>query len=203
LGVALGGAGGIDLEGRKLTANSMSVVIGLMYNSCRVALLPGDMSEIGLANLLTKHGNIEARILIFPHHGGTPGNTNSEEFAQKLCRLVNPELVVFSFGRGWGHIENPRSDVIRGVLSAVPNTHIMCTQLSRNCAVELPASDFSHLINLPALGRPNNSCCAGTIIIKIDGEQTTYAPFLTSHRDFVSDKHKVPAPMCLLHLVKV
>lgn len=202
LGVALGGVGGTDLEGRKLTANSMSVVIGLIHNSCRVALLPGDMSEIGLDNLLKKHENIEAQILLFPHHGGTPGNTRSKEFAYKLCHLVHPELVVFSFGRGWSHVENPRSDIIQGVLSAVPDAHIMCTQLSRNCAVELPISDFSHLTSLPAMGRLNNCCCGGTVIIKIDGEQTTYIPLLLSHRDFVSDKQKVPAPMCLLHAIK-
>ncbi len=51
LGVALGGSGGPDLASRKQTSNTMSVVIGLMHNSSRIILFPGDMSEHGLDNL--------------------------------------------------------------------------------------------------------------------------------------------------------
>jgi len=99
LGVALGGAGGPDLDRRKQTTNTMSVVIGLIHNAARVTLFPGDMSEHGLDNLLKKQQNIEAQILVFPHHGGGPGNINGYEFAQKLCNLVKPDLIVFSLGR--------------------------------------------------------------------------------------------------------
>src|SRR5260370_12846544 len=80
--IALGGVGGDDLDGRTQSSNSMSVVIGLVHDSCRVALLPGDMDDIGLDNLLKKHQNIEANILVFPHHGGGPGkNVDCRHFA--------------------------------------------------------------------------------------------------------------------------
>jgi beta-lactamase superfamily II metal-dependent hydrolase len=200
-GVALGGAGGIDLERRQQTSNSMSVVIGLIHNSHRITLLPGDMGELGLDNLLKKHQNIEAQILVFPHHGGSPGSKNGYEFAQKLCGLVKPHLVVFSLGRnhrlGKYGTENPRDDIIKGVVAAMPNAHIICTQLSGNCAANKPISDFGHLNNLPAVGFASSSCCGGTIIIGINGKHTTYIPLLSSHRAFISDPHKVPTPMCL------
>ena len=205
--VSLGGAGGQDLEGRNLTSNSMSVVIGLMDHSYRVALLPGDMDEVGLDNLLKMQRDIQAQILIFPHHGGSPGNTNGYEFAQKLCNLVKPDLVVFSLERnrhfGRNHEENPRDDIMKGVVSAAPYAHIMCTQLSGKCAAREPLSDFSHLNNLPASGFLSNSCCGGTIHIRINGKQTTYAPLLASHREFVSNKVKVSTPICLQHLIKI
>lgn len=128
LGVALGGSGGQDLEGRNLTSNAMSVVIGLVHDTHRIALLPGDMDEIGLDNLLRKHEHIEAQILVFPHHGGNPGTTHGQLFAQKLCDAVHPRLIVFSHGRNY--LLNPRKDIMQGVNMAVPLAHIMCTQLS-------------------------------------------------------------------------
>jgi beta-lactamase superfamily II metal-dependent hydrolase len=207
VGVALGGAGGPDLARRKQSSNTMSVVIGLIHGSSRVTLFPGDMSEHGLDNLLKKHPNIEAQILVFPHHGGSPGNSKGYDFAKKLCNLVKPNLVVFSLGRnhhfGPNHDENPRDDIIKGVVTANPSAHIMCTQLSGKCAVQEPFSDFSHLTNLPAKGVISNSCCGGTIQIRIDGKQTTYLPLLSSHRTFISNSDNVPTPMCLQHLIKV
>ncbi len=194
--VALGGAGGDDLEGRTQSSNSMSVVIGLVHDSNRVALLPGDMDDIGLDNLLKKHQNIEANILVFPHHGGVPGkNVDCRHFALKLCNLVKPSLVVFSHGRN--RHRNPRKDIMEGVVLAAPNAHVMCTQLSKTCAAIVPLSDFDHLTNLPAAGSIDDSCCGGTIVIKLDGTKTQYMPLLAAHRKFVMDDTKVPTPLCL------
>ncbi len=203
----LSGVSGEDRKGRKLKSNTMSVVIGLIHNSHRVALLPGDIDEVGLDNLLMEQKNIEASILVFPHHGGSANGIDDYNFAQKLCSLVKPNLVIFSFERnrsfGKEHVENPRDDIMKGVISASPNAHIMCTQLSGKCAPKNPYSDFSHLTNLPAMGFASDSCCGGTIIIRINGKQTTYVPMQASHREFISNTDIVPTPMCLLHLIKV
>src|SRR5260370_11167452 len=194
-GVALGGAGGEDLEGRQLSSNSMSVVIGLVHEDYRVVLLPGDMDNIGLDNLLKKQKDIEAHILIFPHHGGSPGQVDCQDFASKLCSLVKPNLVVFSHGRN--RYQYPREDIMQGVVLARPNAHIMCTQLSQKCAVNSPISAFRHLMNLPAAGRINDSCCGETILVKLNGKQTIYGPSFTDHRNFVADANMVPEPLCL------
>ncbi len=196
---ALGGSSGEDSIGRPLTSNSMSAVIALTHRSCRVALLPGDIDEIGLDNFLTEHKDIQAQILIFPHHGGTPGSANGQEFAQRLCEIVKPHLVIFSHGRN--HFDNPREDIVQGVVLAAPEVHIMCTQLSRHCATSLPASNISHLTNLPTTGYTSNMCCGGTISIQLNGKESTYTPLRTAHRAFVEDKARVPTPLCLRHLV--
>ncbi len=175
----------------------MSVVFGLIHDSYRIALLPGDMDDVGLDNLLKKQKDIEAQILIFPHHGGLPGNMDGQEFAQKLCSLVKPNLIIFSFDRD--RFKNPRKDIMQGVLSAAPNAHVVCTQLSQKCAVELPGSNFNHLTTLPAIGRASSKCCGGTILIMINGKQSTYTPLLALHKDFVTNKGNVPEPLCLRH----
>jgi|SRR5579859_1980019 len=199
--IALGGVTGDDLDGRTQTSNSMSVVIGLVHDSHRVALLPGDMDESGLDNLLKKQQNIEAQILVFPHHGGTPGkNVDCQDFATKLCGYVQPKLVVFSHGRN--RYRNPRKDIMQGVVLAIPNAHVMCTQLSKKCSAASPLSDFSHLTNLPASGFLRDSCCGGTIVVEINGKQTRYMPSLREHRAFVTDKMKVPKPLCLHKLAE-
>jgi beta-lactamase superfamily II metal-dependent hydrolase len=193
LGVALGGSGGQDLAGRKLTSNAMSAVIGLVHDTHRIALLPGDMDEVGLDNLLRKQKHIEAQILVFPHHGGNPGTVNEQQFAQKLCKAVHPRLVIFSHGRK--RFFNPRKDIMQGVHIAVPQAHIMCTQLSRHCAIALPTSELIHLTSIPADGYAENSCCGGTISITLNGEQTTYAPLFAAHRAFIDGK--LAKPLCL------
>jgi beta-lactamase superfamily II metal-dependent hydrolase len=180
--LALSGSGGTYLQGRSLDSNTMSVVIGLVHKSCRVALLPGDMSEFSLHSLLRKHQNIEAKVLVFPHHGGCSGGIDDQAFAQKLCGLVKPDLVVFSLHRSL--YDNPQEEIVQGVVTACPTTHIMCTQLSRKCAPAPFALNMSHLTDLPPQGN-RNTCCGGTIRIRIDGEQTTYEPSFDLHRRFV------------------
>ncbi len=198
--LALGGSGGLDLKGRKLSSNSLSVVIGLVHKDYRVVLLAGDIDELGLDDLLETQTSIEAKILVFPHHGGRSGGTNQEyEFAEKLCKLVKPDLTVFSFGRNCH--TNPRKDILRGVLSAVPNTHILCTQLSKSCAATVPESYSSHVTTLPSLGNSNGGCCGGSILIHMNGKQTTYSPTLSSHKAFIDST--LPEAMCVRQLIEI
>jgi beta-lactamase superfamily II metal-dependent hydrolase len=200
IALALSGAGGEDPEGRPLTSNSMSAVIGLVHDSLRIAFLPGDLDDVGLDNLLDKCEDIEAQILIFPHHGGLPGSGDAQQFAQNLCGLVKPRLVIFSHDRDL--FDFPREEIIQGVLSAAPDAHIICTQLSRKCSAELPGIRFNHLATLPSKGRAKGKCCGGSILVKIDGMRTTYSPILMLHRAFVNDSKNVLQPMCLHHLGK-
>lgn len=191
--LAMSGVEGEDLKGRRLNSNSMSAVIGLTHDSHRVAILPGDIDAVALNNLLEECNDLTANILVFPHHGGSPGSIDGQKFAQLLCDSVKPRLVIFSIGRG--RFGNPREEVVQGVKSVVPNVHILCTQLSKNCAATLPDSKFDHLTDLPARGRNSNSCCGGTVLIKINGPKTTYTPPLVLHREFIEGK--APTPLCL------
>jgi len=188
-----GGAGAADQYGNQLNSNSMSAVIGFYHKSHGVAIAAGDLDQIGLDNLLQEEINLKADILIFPHHGGRPGaGNNGIEFTKKLCSLVQPKLVIFSNGRG--HYDHPFKEIVDTVISTVPNVHVLCTQLSRNCSPIALTHLPNHLDSLPAKGKSNNSSCGGTVVVKINGQNTTYTPQAINHKNFITTQ--VSTPLC-------
>jgi competence protein ComEC len=84
-------------------------------------------------------------------------------------------------------------EIIEGLRSSVPDAHILCTQLSQQCAASLPSLKPTHLNTFPAKRLISNSCCGGTITIKIDGSRTTYAE-MALHKEFIVNK--VTSPIC-------
>ena len=95
--LAAKGPGSIDRKKRKLTSNSISAVIRLLYNK-PVAIFPSDIDDIGLDNLLEDCRDIRAWLAVFPHHGGNPGGGDVTFFANTFCRAVQPERIIFSIG---------------------------------------------------------------------------------------------------------
>ncbi len=191
----LGGAGGKDLRGRKLTSNSISAVIGLVHHSHRIAILGGDIDTIGWDNLIQDNTDLQADILVFPHHGGkSGGGTNERAFARQWCELIKPNLVIFSIGRQ--PFAHPREEIVAGVRDGDPSPHIWCTQLAKKCAQKILSVQPQHLNPLPAKGRQKNSCCGGTLAIKINGNKTDYTNQINEHRTFI--KQQIPTPLCQL-----
>lgn len=188
-----GGAGKKDHSGNLLNSNSMSAVVAFSHNGHRIAIATGDLDEIGLDNLLLESPNLESDILIFPHHGGRPSSKNNGiEFTKRLCNLVKPRLVIFSNGRG--HYDHPFKEIVDTVIATVPNVHILCTQLSRNCS-QVDLTDLSdHLHSFPAKGKSTKRCCGGTVVVKINGKETTYSPEEKAHKNFIHAK--VFTPLC-------
>ncbi|MEH1910675.1 MAG: MBL fold metallo-hydrolase [Nostoc sp.] len=195
----LGGAGGTDLQGRRLTSNSISAVIGIVHDSHRVAILAADIDNVGFDNLIQDQKSLSADILVFPHHGGRPGSADPKIFAQQFCTFIQPKLIIFSIDRN--RFNNPRTEIVEGIIYSVPDAHILCTQLSQQCAAALPRSKPTHLTKLPARGLNSNSCCGGTITIKIDGSRTSYAE-MALHKEFIVSQ--VASPICrkFLSIVK-
>ena len=187
----LGGAGSTDLKKRKLNSNSISAVIGIVHNSNRVAILAGDIDDVGFANFAEDIHSCPADILVFPHHGGKPGSEDAKTFAQQFCSFIQPKLIIFSNGRN--HFGNPRPEIIEGLRSVLPDAHILCTQLSTQCAASLPSLKPTHLNTFPAKGLISNSCCGGTITIKINGSRTTYTE-MALHKEFIINQ--VTSPIC-------
>jgi competence protein ComEC len=196
----LGGAGGTDLQGERLTSNSISAVIGIAHDSHRVAILAGDIDDVGFANLIQDQNSLNvqdqnslnADIVVFPHHGGRSGGGDSKQFAQLFCRFIQPKLIIFSIDRN-RFSNNPRVEIIEGLRSSVPDAHILCTQLSQQCAASLLSLKPTHLNTLPGRGLNSNSCCGGTISIKINGSRTTYAE-MALHKEFIVNQ--VTSPLC-------
>ncbi|WP_103668861.1 ComEC/Rec2 family competence protein [Pseudanabaena sp. BC1403] len=183
--LALSGIGGQDLEGKRLSANTLSAVVSFVYNERRVAILAGDLDQTGLNNLIGESTDLQAEVLVFPHHGGRPGTgANSQAFAQSLSDLVKPQLVIFSIDRSLH--KNPKDEIMQGVLHSVPNAHIMCTQLSEKCATSLPSMAPSHLGSFPSKGFIDNKCCGGTILIELSKDPKAYTPLRDAHKDFVA-----------------
>ena len=85
------------LSKSKLKPNSMSVVLRFIYNEEAIILLTGDMDTIGLKNLLNDKPVMQAKLLVFPHHGGNAGG-NMRQYTQLLCSQVQAEHIVFSIG---------------------------------------------------------------------------------------------------------
>lgn len=144
------------------------------------------MDEVSYRNLTQRINisDIRADMLIFPHHGGHTNSPDETQFARELCQRVQPNKVIFSIGRG--RYGTPRQEIIEGVRAARPSAHILCTQLSANCSSSLVSLTSSHLTSVPSEGGIGNECCAGSIIVNIDGAQTTYEPD-NDHRTFINN----------------
>jgi competence protein ComEC len=191
--LAAGGPGSTDDKGRRLTSNSMSAVIRIWRKGIPLALFPGDIDGIGLEHLLEDHPSCEARILVFPHHGGSPGsNVDARSFASRLCRAVMPQIVVFSLGRD--KFGTPQPAIIDGVREAVPNAHIVCTQLSTRCAAALPAAAGDHLSRRSSKGAFRNVSCGGTLVFDADSPALLSQPTAKGHTDFVTAS--APTALC-------
>lgn len=189
---ALGGVGGRNIDGKKQYHNTMSAVIRVIHNSHPIALLPGDMDRPSFERIEREGGDLTADVIVFPHHGGRSGMGDAEKFASELCRAVSPQLVLFSTGRGTKGF--PRPEVIKGVRDRAPSAHVCCTQLSQDCASVIPDSDFEHLTIVPAKGKDSKSCCGGSLLIELRGEDTSYDTLVANHSGFI-DNH-VPSPIC-------
>jgi beta-lactamase superfamily II metal-dependent hydrolase len=197
-GLAAKGPGSNDHKGRKLTSNSMSAVVRLLRNGSPLVLLPGDIDEIGLENLLEAGGDISAEIAVFPHHGGGTSGGNVSAFAKSFCKASKAEKLIFSIGRG--KYDTPRPEIVTAVLQESPKIRILCTQLSKHCASQLPAADPSHLTNKVSRGKEARRCCAGTISLTLGEKGRNVLPILEEHAGFVQSA--APSALCMKGRVK-
>jgi beta-lactamase superfamily II metal-dependent hydrolase len=196
----LASPGGRTPQRARATSNALSVVLRLHHDNHPVMLIPGDLDEVGLADLVARGKRLSCDILLFPHHGGHIGHGGSPAarlrsnaaFAKTIIEEVNPQLVLFSIGRGL--FSTPRPEIIREIRALVPSCHIHCTQLSEQCQRKNLDSPESHLNALPALGRHTNQCCGGSLEISFAGKNTAAQLEHSSHVEFV--KTRVETPLC-------
>jgi len=193
-------AGGTDRKHRPLTSNSNSVVVRLVVNEQPIALLPGDIDAVGFDNLLEDGQDCNAAIVVFPHHGGQPGSGNLEAFVKEFCSKTNPQIVIFSIGRGGSYI-NPKPELVDLVRRELPNARIICTQLSNHCAKEVTTIKQNHLTDSFARGKQSNHCCGGTIEINLDDIENSMLPKLELHRKFISIA--APTSLCMKEIAAI
>ena len=194
--VTMAGPGGKDLQGRTLNSNSMSVVTRIFYLENPQAVIAGDLDGTGLQNLLEHRDKFPARLLVFPHHGGLPGDMDSAKFTSLVCEAVQPEVVVFSTGRG--SYATPRPEIIAGIRSTLTAPQIACTQLSENCAESVPDFGSSHWNSIVARGRQRRACCAGSIQVTLQENSMEVTPSRDKHHAFILQH--APSALCIRNL---
>lgn len=184
------GPGGRDRENNLLTTNTLSAVILLSNDEKPLALLPGDIDSIGLHHLLLT-GVPATKIVVFPHHGGRPGRfVDPISFAEQFVKAFQPEVVLFSNGRGGS--DNPRPDIVSTIKAVLPDVHIACTQLSAVCEKLIKLNNAAFLTSAHAKGKNRGICCAGTLHIDLDDSNDLHP--MSSHQQFVSNH--VSSPLC-------
>ncbi|MGM0425278.1 MAG: DNA internalization-related competence protein ComEC/Rec2 [Thermodesulfobacteriota bacterium] len=73
--------------------NHRSLVLRLTHKGQGLALLPGDIGQAGLQELLQSHGlDLKAQILVLPHHG------SRKSLNREFLRRVDPDLALVSCG---------------------------------------------------------------------------------------------------------
>ena len=112
------GPGSKDHQDRKITTNSISAVIRILDDKdIPILLIPGDVDDIGLDDLIEHKSNASSPILIFPHHGGLPGSQeNVVDFTLRLSNLIKPNTVVFSIERS-DRYSTPRPEIISTLIN--------------------------------------------------------------------------------------
>ena len=188
--IALKTSGGQTQEGHNITPNSMSAVVRVWADNCPRILIPGDIDQVGLNRLRERQTDTRAEVLVFPHHGGTPGNGDPKLFANSLLEGANPQLVVFSIGRGRYNL--PRPDIVAAVGLKAKDVHIACTQLSQHCASDIPA-DGSSIHKAFGQGSKSGTSCGGTIEISLESK-FAYSPSQSEHIEFVD--LNAPTALC-------
>ena len=168
-------------DGGRMTPNTMSAVVRVWAGDSPRLLIAGDIDQAGLDSLMGDATDMGADVLVFPHHGGSPGKANPAAFAESLIRVVGAKLVIFSIGRGGSRTPHP--DIVAAVMGAIDGVHIACTQLSTQCADDLPAVS-SYLHTAIARGFSGNACCAGTIEVSLE-DDNVYTPARSAHLEFI------------------
>lgn len=190
--LAIKGPGSRERTGHQITSNTISAVIRVVFKGAPVALLAGDVDDLGLSYLIKSGKDAKSPVLVFPHHGGLPGAKDPGEFARNVTELVAPDVIVFSTGRG--EHTNPAPDVVDAVRKVRPKSRIVCTQMSAHCAAKVSSVPATHLTACFAQGREKGLCCAGTVIIDLS-RPNSVRPTHKSHGKYI--RSVAPAALCI------
>lgn len=190
--IAGSGVGAVAVTGDAMTGNSMSAVIRMAKDDKGLALLFGDADVAALEGCEAEGAALGADVLVFPHHGGRTTIGNAGDFAARLVAAVQPNMVVFSIGRG-AH-STPRPEVVAAIRKVVPKARIACTQLSEHCAAQLPGQEPTHLSPVPARGKPTKACCGGSIVVELGTNGLQLVPIHKNHSDFI--EANAPTALC-------
>lgn len=181
------GAGNTDRHERKITSNSMSIVLRLSRDSEPYALLTGDLDYTGFTHLIDGGVDLEAPLLIVPHHGGRCGSDlESDAVLAGLGGLSRASTLVVSHGRS--KFDNPRLGTVESLRRSLPTADVVCTQMSTHCLGAIASDGLPTVSALPSAGAGAGVSCAGSMGFGVDGRLERAA----EHREFVTDYARTP-----------
>ncbi len=151
------------------------------------ALLAGDIEPWSWAELCTRHPDLHADVLKFPHHGGWSG---SQAEADSLLDAVAPSIVIMSVGTSGQQYDHPKDHVFQAI--AQRKIRLLCTQATRKCGCI--ASDVrervlqrlhadASALNRARVGSGSGCPCAGTIVVSLAQSAHVLQPTTPTHRD--------------------
>lgn len=146
--VALKGVGS-DIDGHIVDANDNSVVLQVEALGRPLLLVFSDMTEWAWSRLRANVTDLEADVIVLPHHGGPFGN---REHYRELLARTHPAFAVAS--NGHNKHNNPRDIVVEDVRAR--GATMVCTQLSTQCGQP------------GGVRTPPHPACAGTIEFEFD-----------------------------------
>lgn len=88
-----------------LSNNNRSLVLRVVINGKGRVLIPGDIEQKGLADLLASNKTLDADVLILPHHGSITS------YSQRLYDKVAPDVAIAAVGQG-NRYGFPHPDVV-------------------------------------------------------------------------------------------
>lgn len=135
------GVGGRGFGGKQTTSNSLSAAIRLSHDREPVVLLGGDVGVECLDYWAEEKMSAKAQVLVFPHHGGRPGDSEPGPFAERMAKCVFPETVIFSVHHS--RFDLPREDVTAAIRKVLPAVRFLCTQLPERLVPEVKSSKAS------------------------------------------------------------
>ena len=181
--------GGTPTSGKTVTANTLSGVLRVRTEESGSMLLAADMDEVSLDAAMAANTDLSADVLVFPHHGGLPGNADPGAFAKRLIQAVKPKSVIFSNGRG-GH-DTPRPEIVKAACDH--SCSVACTQLATQCHAA-SVRENGCLEDLRAHGRDRGACCAGSMTFALSPDAARIPGMAERHQEFITQE--VASPMC-------
>lgn len=173
----------------RISSNSASIVVRIVHSGKPLMLLTGDMDNIALADIERTKVDAYAEYLVFPHHGGNPGDCPADLFTEKLVSLVKPNNVIFSIGRGRYNTPNP--EIVGKIRELDPGCYICCTQLSKHCCDAEEVANFDRGFKIYSAGE-KRAGCGGTLRVMLNDTKIV-AESLILHTEFVK---RQPTPLC-------
>jgi competence protein ComEC len=155
-------------------------------------LFGGDLSYPGWQKMRDDGLDLEADVLIAPHHGAPRGGSAAFGPAE-LAAETQPRYALFSVGTRQKHVNvrnaatarHPLEEVVKAFRNR--NSTVLCTQISWRCHDDPENVPGKSVISLPSLTSPHDlspsgSACAGTIMIVLRDTGHMVVDRLASHQ---------------------